>query len=137
MISQSAHLETKSATSIFSEPRRFLLLGIGYLSFATGFVGMFLPVLPTTVFWIIAALCFAKCSPAMYRRIVSSPGVGPVIEDFLHRGVIRRRSKVIALAGMAAALAVVWFCGIGTGPAVLASLGIACAGLYVATRPDS
>jgi len=60
MINQSAYLRTTPGN-----PRRWLLLGIGYLSFATGFVGMFLPLLPTTVFWIIVVICFAKSSPSM------------------------------------------------------------------------
>ena len=132
MINQSAHLTTSAA-----DPRRWLLLGIGYLSFATGFVGMFLPLLPTTVFWIIAAICFAKSFPAMYRRILSWPGIGSAIGDFLDYGVIGRRSKTISLVGMAAASAVILFIGIGVTATSLTLIGIACAALYVITRPSN
>jgi uncharacterized membrane protein YbaN (DUF454 family) len=119
------------------DPRRFLMLGAGYLSFATGFVGMFLPVLPTTVFWIIAAICFAKSSPSMYRRILEWPGVGPVIDDFLRHGIISRRSKVISLMGMGVAAAIILFIGLSAVPTSLALFGIACAAIYVTTRPIS
>ena len=132
MINQSKFMKTTVA-----DPRRLLLLSAGYLSFGTGFVGMFLPVLPTTVFWIVAAICFAKSSPPMYRRILAWPGVGPAIGDFLHNGVIRRRSKMIALAGMVAASGLILFIGIAAGPASIALLGIAFAALYVVTRPGS
>jgi uncharacterized membrane protein YbaN (DUF454 family) len=132
MINQSAQIKTS-----VTDPRRLLLLGAGYLSFSTGFVGMFLPLLPTTVFWIVAAICFAKSSPAMYRRILAWPGVGPVIGDFLHYGVIHHRSKWVALAGMVAAAALILFLGIGSGPASLALIGIAFAALYVVTRPTA
>ena len=130
MINQSAYV--RSATG---HPRRWFLLGIGYLSFATGFVGMFLPLLPTTVFWIIAAICFAKSSPSMYRRIISWPGLGPVIGDFLDHGVIGRRSKTISLVGMALASAVILFIGIGVPATSAALIGISGAAYYVTTRP--
>jgi uncharacterized membrane protein YbaN (DUF454 family) len=137
MIHQSSLSKTTLSKTNAANPRRLLLFGVGYLSFATGFVGMFLPVLPTTIFWIIAAICFAKSSPAMYRRILAWPRIGPVIGEFLNHGVIGRRSKMIALAGMAAAAALILFLGIGAGPAIAALLCIAFAALYVVTRPSS
>ena len=130
MINQSARLRDSSV-----DLRKFILLGLGYLSFATGFIGMFLPILPTTVFWIIAALCFAKSSPSMYRRILAWPGLGSVISDFLRDGVIGRRSKSISLAGMAVASAVILILNLGITGTFFALFGIAMAALYVVTRP--
>ena len=132
MINQS---DTSQTTSL--GPRRLVLLGAGYVFFATGFIGIFLPVLPTTVFWIMATICFAKSSPAMYRRIVTWPGVGEIIADYIDHNVIRIKSKRIALAGMAVAAAILYFAGIDARPAAIAILGIACAALYVVTRPSA
>ena len=109
--------------------------GAIFESFATGFIGMFLTILPTTVFWIIAALCFAKSSPSMYQRILAWPGLGPVIGDFLRDGVIGRRSKAISLAGMAVASAVILILNLGITGTFFALFGIAIAALYVVTRP--
>src|SRR3546814_18506880 len=64
-----------------------------------GLVGVVLPVLPTTIFWIIAAACFAKSCPAMARKIYAWPGVGPAVEAFLSHGVIARRAKIGAGIG--------------------------------------
>jgi uncharacterized membrane protein YbaN (DUF454 family) len=118
------------------DPRRLALLVVGYVCFATGFIGLFLPVLPTTVFWIMAALCFARTSPTMYRRIVDRPGVGPVISDFVRHGVIGPRNKVIAIAGMGAASAVILFTANGTFVTAVTIVGIASGALYVLTRPS-
>jgi len=132
MINQSSLIKTDAAG-----PRRLLLLAAGYVSFATGFAGMFLPVLPTTIFWIVAAICFAKSSPSMYQRILAWPGIGPVVGDFLDRGVIGERSKTIALCGMLAASLIILLVGIGPVAESLALGAVALAGLYVVTRPAS
>lgn len=110
--------------------------GAGYAFFAIGLLGTLLPVLPTTIFWIIAAACFAKGCPAMARRIYAWPGIGPAVEAFLSHGVIARRAKVAALLGMAIAGGIVALTPLPL-PATLITLAvIALAGLYVATRPQ-
>lgn len=116
---------------------RLVYLACGYAFFALGLLGAFLPVLPTTVFWIIAALCFARSSPRMYQRIVAWPRVGPAVNDFVADGVIARRSKAIALSGMAVAALVVAFTPLGTVPMALGLAAIAVGAGYVATRPSA
>lgn len=118
------------------EPRRLLMLATGYLFFAIGFIGIFLPVMPTTVFWIIAAICFAKSSPAMYRRILARPSVGPAVADFIDHGVIGRNSKRVAIAGMTVGAAIILLADIGSGPTAAALFGIFLAAIYVGTRPS-
>lgn len=116
--------------------QRPILLGCGYFFFALGLIGAVLPILPTTVFWIVSAACFAKSSPRMYQRIVGWPGVGQVVEDFIAHGIIRRRSKVIAVSGMMVAAMIVALTPMGS-TLILASIAlIAMAGVYVWTRPD-
>src|SRR3546814_6271591 len=95
--------------------RAWAWTALGYGFFAVGLVGIALPVLPTTIFWIAAAACFAKGCPAMARRIYAWPGVGPAVEAFLSHGVIARRGKVGAIAGMT-------FGEIGRAPSELQSL---------------
>ena len=51
--------------------KRLAVLSCGYLFFAMGLIGAVLPVLPSTVFWILAAICFARSSPRMYQRILT------------------------------------------------------------------
>lgn len=118
-------------------PNRLLKASAGYVFFAVGFVGLFLPILPTTIFWIIAAVCFAKSSPAMYRRILSWPRVGSAIGDFICHGVIRPASKRIALGGMAAGGLLTIVVNVDRGPALAAVLGLSIAAGYVLTRPSS
>lgn len=108
----------------------------GYGFFAVGLIGIVLPLLPTTIFWIAAAGCFAKGCPAMARRIFAWPGVGPAVEGFLSHGVITRKGKVGALIGMAVSGVIVALTPIALTGRLITLAVIALAALYVATRPE-
>lgn len=109
----------------------------GYGFFSVGLLGVVLPVLPTTVFWIIAAACFAKGCPAMARRIYAWPGFGPAVEAFLSHGVIGRRAKVSAVVGMSVGAAVVALLPLPLAGRLITLAVMALAALYVATRPET
>lgn len=116
--------------------KRFVILISGYLFFGLGLIGAVLPVLPSTVFWIIAAVCFARSSPKMYRRILNWPQVGSVVEDFVANGVINRRSKKVAISGMAVAAIIVALTPMGVTTTFASLAGIALGACYVLTRPS-
>lgn len=73
---------------------------LGGILVAIGGIGLFLPVWPTTIFWILAALCFARSSPKARDWIYAQPGVGGIVESFVERGTLSRRSKIAATTGM-------------------------------------
>ncbi len=108
----------------------------GYAFFGIGLLGAVLPLLPTTIFWIAAAGCFAKGCPAMARRIFAWPGIGPSVEAFLSYGVITRKAKLSALAGMALAVGILLLTSLSTSTTVATIAVIALAAVYVATRPQ-
>ena len=124
-------LHSKSETGA----RRHGYLIAGYILFGFGLVGAVLPVMPTAVFWIAAAACFAKSSDKMYKRILSSPHLGPIIEDFLTQGAISPRSKAAAVSGMGLGLAIAVLTLGGGLPLMVAFAAIGLAGTYVLTRP--
>ena len=62
-----------------------------------GLVGVVLPIVPTVPFLLVAAACFARASPALYRRLVASRGFGPVILEWRRHRSIPWRTKRFAM----------------------------------------
>jgi uncharacterized membrane protein YbaN (DUF454 family) len=114
--------------------RIYLVLGFGFV--ALGFVGAFLPVLPTTPFLILAAACFARSSPRFENWLLNHPRFGPTLVAWREQGAIPWRGKLLALAGSSLGYVLFWI-GSDPEPPLAAGVGaIFLAGLaYVFTRP--
>jgi uncharacterized membrane protein YbaN (DUF454 family) len=84
---------------------RWLWLAAGGIALALGVIGVFLPVLPTTPFVILAAACFARASPALERRLLDSELLGPTLRDWREHRSLKRRTKVVAIVMMSLSIA--------------------------------
>ncbi|GJL66307.1 MAG: hypothetical protein NPIRA05_12780 [Nitrospirales bacterium] len=85
---------------IQSVPLRLGVLLIGWISLALGFIGIFLPILPTTPFILLAAYCFSKSSPQLHHCLLHQPTLGPMIQNWEQHGSISKRAKVTATVTM-------------------------------------
>lgn len=105
---------------------RWLLIGAGTVCVALGLVGVFMPVLPTTPFMLLAAACYARSSERFYRRLVANPTFGPTIVEWQRHRSIPYRTKGYAIVLMSATLAtsIVFFVANPWLKAVLAALGV-------------
>ncbi len=74
-----------------------IFMFFGGLSLALGFLGMLLPVLPTTPFLILSAYFFSRCSKRAHSWILSRPYFGKIIKDWENYGVIRKKAKIQAV----------------------------------------
>ena len=77
---------------------RFLWLVLGLLFTGLGVVGAFLPVMPTTVFLLIAAFFFARSSPKFYNWLLNNRAFGPLIRDWRSGLGLPLRAKILAVS---------------------------------------
>jgi uncharacterized membrane protein YbaN (DUF454 family) len=81
-------------------PARWLLLVLAWTSLALGIVGIFVPLLPTVPFVLLAAWAAARSSPRLSHWLEHHPRMGPWIRDWRRSGVVRRRAKWAATTAM-------------------------------------
>ena len=80
--------------------------GAGWLAVALGGIGIIVPGLPTTVFFIIAAWCFGKSSPRFERWVLDLPRIGPMVRGYRAGLGMPRKTKLIALSMMWGAIVI-------------------------------
>ena len=76
---------------------KYLLAGLGLLSLSLGILGIFLPVLPTTPFLLLASVLFLKSSRSLYDWLMNHPKLGPYISNFLVHKAIPLRVKIVSV----------------------------------------
>ena len=84
--------------------RRWMFLLLGLLSVGLGFVGVFLPGLPTTVFLILASYCFTRSCPWLEDRLVRAPIFRPYLRYLDGERAMPLRARLVTIAMIWAAV---------------------------------
>jgi len=75
--------------------KKILFIVLGSVSLGLGAIGILLPILPTTPFVILAAICFAMGNSKLAVWLKNSKVFGPFIDNYYNKCGIELRLKVI------------------------------------------
>ena len=87
--------------------KRAILISLGWLCVGLGFVGVFVPGIPTTIFLIIALWAFTKSSEKLRYWLLNHKRFGPILNNWQEHKVVPRRAKILMVVLMS--LAVILF----------------------------
>jgi hypothetical protein len=87
--------------------KRTILISLGWLCVGLGFIGVFVPGIPTTIFLIIALWAFTKSSKKLRHWLLNHKRFGPILNNWQQHKVVPRRAKILMVVLMS--LAVVLF----------------------------
>jgi uncharacterized membrane protein YbaN (DUF454 family) len=77
---------------------------VGLACVGVGFLGVILPLLPSTIFFVAAAAAFAKSSPRLEAWLLDLPLVGRLVRDYRAGLGMPLRAKVTAISMLGAAV---------------------------------
>ncbi len=80
-----------------SDLLRWILICCGWFSIVAGAVGLFLPLMPTVPFLLLAAACFARSSVRFHTWLIEHNHLGPLVRDYLNGGGIPLKAKQMAI----------------------------------------
>ncbi len=117
-------------------PARYGLIAFGWLCVCLGVIGAFLPVMPTTIFLILALWAFSKSSARFHHWLYSHPRLGRRLRDWHAHRVIPIPVKCLALSMMTASLLfVTFFVAEGWALPLGLAFGLGSVAAYIVTRP--
>ena len=87
---------------------RALWLAAGVLAFVLGVVGIFVPLLPTTPFILLAAFCFSRGCARCEAWLLAHPRWGPMVRDWRERRAVPLRAKQLATVMMTIGCVIAW-----------------------------
>ncbi|MEO2281502.1 YbaN family protein [Pseudoalteromonas pernae] len=124
------------SASFFQRYKCLALQGIGLLCVALGIVGVALPVMPSTVFFIMALACFTHSSPRLESWLLNHPKVGPSLLAWREHKVVPTRAKWFAAIGMSIGLYMMMLSSAPSFAIILVAAIEACVLTYLIRRPS-
>ena len=79
---------------------RWSLMAVGTLAVTLGVIGIFVPILPTTPFLLLAAFCYARSSERFYRWLLTNRWFGSYLRNYREGRGMALRDKLLTLTAL-------------------------------------
>ena len=80
--------------------KKIILISLGWFCVSLGFIGIFIPGIPTTIFLIIALWAFTKSSKKLRYWLLHHKKFGPILKNWQEHKVVPRRAKILMVVLM-------------------------------------
>jgi len=87
-----------TSKSAWKKIKEGFLIVAGMFFVGLGIIGIFLPLLPTTVFFLLAAVSFAHSSKKFYDWLMNNNWFGSYIKDYREKKGVSARVKIVSLS---------------------------------------
>ncbi len=116
--------------------RMLAYVGFGHFFLVVGFVGMFIPLLPTVPFVLLASWCYSRGSKRLHDCLRNNKFFGTYIREWEQSRSIPVRAKALAVTMIAISISLIVYAA----PIVWVKVGMAvigmCVSAYILTRPS-
>ena len=110
--------------------KRRLYVIAGTVAAGIGIIGIFMPVLPTTPFLLLAAFCYMRGSQRMYNALLSNRFIGSYLRNYLEGRRMSLRMKIWTLSLLWITMTVSGILVAGR-PVILAILAVVAVGVTI------
>ena len=100
VIGNVASVNKCEISSLFSQVKKWTLIVAGTICVCLGVAGIFLPLLPTTPFLLLAAVCYAGSSPRFYHWLMNNRWFGRYIKNYREGKGLTLTTKIVSLASL-------------------------------------
>ena len=90
--------ESKICSFFIFKSMKYILIILGSICLTLGVIGIFLPLLPTTPFLLLAAALYVRSSEKLYQWLINQKYLGTYIRNFREHRAIPLRAKIISVS---------------------------------------
>jgi len=92
------NLDKKFDLENTSRIKKFFLILVGYIFIGLGILGIILPIMPSTIFFILAAASFLRSSEKNYERLINNRYIGKYIKNYIEQHGMTKSSKIVSIS---------------------------------------
>lgn len=118
--------------------RQIFYLALAWLCVGAGVLGIFLPLMPTTPFLLVAMWGFMRSSPRLEHWLRTHRMLGPYVSDWHDHGIVPIKAKVLAISMMS--LSMVWlafFSSANLWVVAIVGVSLATVAIWLVSRPST